>query len=92
MSDEFHGSTVNSVAVFPNSDQVVMAGSHGSVRIWDVQTGDILRAVDVHQFVGGVAIFPEGDKVRPVGIAGFSHPISRHYVPYSTHPIRMVRR
>ena len=56
-----HGDDVNSVAISPDGRYIVSGSRDRTVRIWDINSGDLLRTLGGHEWggVNSVAISPD---------------------------------
>ena len=66
-----HTSYVNSVAFSADSKKLVSGGEDGTARLWDVQTGQLLRTYEGHKAVAKAFHRNEGQAV-PVKSVAFS--------------------
>ena len=64
LSLEGHTSMVNAVAVTPDGEQIVSGSMDDTIKVWDLQSGRLLRSLKGHSFgVYSVAVTPDGKKV-----------------------------
>ena len=55
---------ITSIAITPDGTKVVSGSSDKTVRIWDINTGELLKTLEGHTYnVNSVAITPDGTKV-----------------------------
>lgn len=66
-----HSGRVTAVAVTPNGEQVISAGSNGTLKIWNLVTGQELHTVTGHRgSVTAVAVTPNSQQVISAGYDG----------------------
>ncbi|MGE0007683.1 MAG: caspase family protein [Parvibaculaceae bacterium] len=59
-----HRSTVRAVAYSPDDDRVLTGGSDGTMKLWDVETGRLIRTFPAHlDDVTSLAFFADGSRV-----------------------------
>ena len=60
---EGHSGAVYSVVVSPDGKHAVSGSVCGTLKIWDLSTGNVIRTLEGDMSVGAVAIFPDGKHV-----------------------------
>ena len=70
-ADDKHASFVWSIGFSPNGNTLASAGMDGSVRIWDTNSGQLLRVLSQHgEHVWDVAFSPDGKLLASSGHDG----------------------
>lgn len=61
---EGHLAAIKCLSFSPDGSKLLSSGNDGSVLVWDVESGRILKRFEEHQgFVGGCGFFPDGERV-----------------------------
>jgi WD40 repeat protein len=55
-----HEDTINAVAVFPDRRRMVTGSFDGKLRIWDLETGVVLKKMEGHSRVSALAVSRDG--------------------------------
>jgi len=65
-----HGGTVTCVAFSPDGRVAVSGAMDNSVRLWDVETGALIRRISSHGVPWSVAFTPDGERIITAGMDG----------------------
>lgn len=57
-----HSSWVSAIAISPNAEFVLSAGTDGNVILWDIQTGNIIHSVPFPEAIQAAAVAPDGTR------------------------------
>lgn len=65
---------IYSAVAIPNTNQVLCAGFYVTLRIWDVETGTLVRTIsnDTTPYAEDAQITPDGTRVVLVGLGGYA--------------------
>ena len=64
---EGHSDRVQSVAVFPYTQQIVSGSKDGTLKVWDLKSGRLLLSMEGHtKGITSVAVTPDGRQVVSV--------------------------
>ncbi|MGL5880165.1 MAG: WD40 repeat domain-containing protein, partial [Xenococcaceae cyanobacterium] len=58
-----HSNSVKAVAITPDNQKIVSGSSDGTVKIWDIDSGEMLHSFDGCASVASVAVTPDGSNI-----------------------------
>ncbi|HEY9707281.1 MAG TPA: hypothetical protein V6D48_03665, partial [Oculatellaceae cyanobacterium] len=66
-----HIASVNAIAITPNGQQAISASADGTLRVWDLKSGQSLRTLEGHTAsVNAVTVTPDGQQAVSVSADG----------------------
>jgi WD40 repeat protein len=82
---EGHKNEIPSVAFSPDAQRLASPSVHGTVKVWDVASGQELRTVNLHPGLMSVAFYRDSQRLASPGLGRYGESLGRGHWPGVAH-------